>query len=361
MATSPNYAWAEPDNSSLVKNGAADIRTLGDAIDTSVWNIGYGQAGKNKVINSDFDVWQRGTSFTNPANLTYTADRIGIYFDGSGATRTVSQQANVGAIGVYSPTYFIRFAHSVAGTGASNNLWYTRLEDVSTYAGQTVTFSIYAKAAATTVLPQISVDQNFGSGGSASVTTVFATSVSVTTSWVRYSYSVAIPSITGKTVGANNYLGIEVRMPLNATFTLDFSQIQLEAGSKATPFQTASGGSPQAELAMCQRYYWRSTASAAYSRLTNSGYGQSATAITVPLVNPVEMRTQATTLDYGGTVGAYDGTNITTCTAVTLDSSSSPKISVIAGTVASGLTQYRPYGFIANNSSTAYIGLSAEL
>jgi len=28
MATSPNYAWAEPDNSSLVKNGAQDIRAL---------------------------------------------------------------------------------------------------------------------------------------------------------------------------------------------------------------------------------------------------------------------------------------------------------------------------------------------
>jgi len=100
MATTTNYGWAEPDNTSLVKNGAQDIRILGDAIDASVWNIGYGQAGKNKIINSDFDVWQRGTSFTNPANLTYTADRIGIYFDGSGATRTVSQQANVGAIGV---------------------------------------------------------------------------------------------------------------------------------------------------------------------------------------------------------------------------------------------------------------------
>jgi hypothetical protein len=34
MATSPNFGFPEPDNSSLVKNGAQDIRALGDAIDT---------------------------------------------------------------------------------------------------------------------------------------------------------------------------------------------------------------------------------------------------------------------------------------------------------------------------------------
>jgi len=75
MATSPNYAWAEPDNSSLVKNGASDIRTLGDAIDTSVWNVGFGQAGKNKIINGDFGIWQRGTTFTNLTAGAYSADR----------------------------------------------------------------------------------------------------------------------------------------------------------------------------------------------------------------------------------------------------------------------------------------------
>ena len=36
MATSPNYGWAEPDNTDLVKNGALAIRTLGNAIDTTM-------------------------------------------------------------------------------------------------------------------------------------------------------------------------------------------------------------------------------------------------------------------------------------------------------------------------------------
>jgi len=36
MATSPIYNWPEPDNTDLVKNGALAIRTMGDAIDTTM-------------------------------------------------------------------------------------------------------------------------------------------------------------------------------------------------------------------------------------------------------------------------------------------------------------------------------------
>lgn len=39
MATSPNYGWSEPDDTSFVKQGAAAMRTLGDAIDTTVKSI----------------------------------------------------------------------------------------------------------------------------------------------------------------------------------------------------------------------------------------------------------------------------------------------------------------------------------
>lgn len=39
MATSPNYGWSEPDDTSFVKNGAAAMRTLGNAIDSTVKSI----------------------------------------------------------------------------------------------------------------------------------------------------------------------------------------------------------------------------------------------------------------------------------------------------------------------------------
>jgi len=39
MATSTNYGWTEPDDTAFVKDGASAMRTLGNAIDTTVNKI----------------------------------------------------------------------------------------------------------------------------------------------------------------------------------------------------------------------------------------------------------------------------------------------------------------------------------
>lgn len=39
MATSPHYGWDEPNDSDYVKNGALAMRTLGDDIDSTVYQI----------------------------------------------------------------------------------------------------------------------------------------------------------------------------------------------------------------------------------------------------------------------------------------------------------------------------------
>lgn len=117
MATSTNYGWSEPDNTSLVKDGALAIRTLGDAIDTSLWNSGYGQAGKNKIINGDFGVWQRGTSFTNPASSAniYTADRWVLDFANANPTSaSITQQTftpGAAPVAGYEGRFFCSFNH----------------------------------------------------------------------------------------------------------------------------------------------------------------------------------------------------------------------------------------------------------
>lgn len=258
MATTTNYGWAEPDNTSLVKNGAQDIRILGDSIDASVWNIGYGQAGKNKIINGDFGIWQRGTSFTATG---YTADRFFVQ-PASGQTVACSRQSftpGAAPVAGYENPFFYRFALSGTPSGA---YWLNqKIEDVRTFAGQPVTLSFWAKASSATSALQVVINQNFGSGGSSEVTALPNTNYSLTTSWQRFTFTATFPSISGKTIGTNSFL--DVRFAFGSTtinsINVDYWGMQVEYGSKATPFQTASGGSIEGELAMCQRYYQRWT------------------------------------------------------------------------------------------------------
>jgi hypothetical protein len=304
MATSPNYGWLEPDNTDLVKNGALAIRTLGNAIDTTMAtmtpkstytakgsiaaatgastpaNLSVGNngetlvadsststglryqgnyaAGKNKFLNADFKIWQRGSSFTGFSSGQFFADRFSCNFNGSGATRTVSQQTFTPAtapVAGYEGQYFLRYAQSVAGTGGGYNQLKTWIEDVrSVTPNTTYTLSFWAKAAAAKNVDVI-VGQSFGSGGSGDVETTIQASQALTTSWVRYSYTFTVPSISGKTVGTGSYAFVYLGLPNNDTFTIDTWGWQLEQANTATAFQTATG-TISGELGACQRYYY---------------------------------------------------------------------------------------------------------
>ena len=105
-------------------------------------------------------------------------------------------------------------------------------------------------------MPYIFLRQSFGTGGSPSVnvTTILVTSQAITTSWAKYTYTVTLPSVSGKTLGTDNNdcLIVMLLMPVNTTFTFDLAQVQLEAGPVATPFERRPVGT---ELALCERYY----------------------------------------------------------------------------------------------------------
>jgi hypothetical protein len=361
MALSPNYSWAEPDNSSLVKNGAQDIRALGDAIDTSVWNIGFGQAGKNKIINGDFGIWQRGTTFNSIATGTYTADRwSGAFING---TCNVTQQAftaGTAPVAGYESQYFLRFARtSTAGTADFFN---QKIEDVRTFAGQTATISFWAKcstASANGIIFYLS--QNFGSGGSSAIDISPSTTTgSVTTSWTRYSASFTVPSIAGKTIGASNFLAMVFQFPTaHGNVSFDIWGVQVEYGSKATPFETATG-TIQGELGACQFYYERVGGTDVYATF-GTGIGQSATAVRIITPYKVTKRVTPTAIDFS-TLQVNDGTTIIAVTSVTLAASSINKdFGALDVVVASGGTQYRPYVLGSNNSASAFLGFSAEL
>jgi hypothetical protein len=57
MATTTNFNWTTPDDTALVKDGAAAIRTLGSSIDTSFVDLKGGTTGQvlSKASNTDLD------------------------------------------------------------------------------------------------------------------------------------------------------------------------------------------------------------------------------------------------------------------------------------------------------------------
>jgi hypothetical protein len=319
-------------------------------------------AGKNAIINSDFGIWQRGTSFTTGS--AYTADRFQMEFDGSGATNTVSQQTftpGTAPVSGYEGKYFLRYNRSAAGTSNTYNQLVQKIEDVRKFAGQTATLSFWAKADSARSVT-VGGYQVYGTGGSPSGATSngFSGTASVTTSWQRFSFTASVPSISGKTLGTNNdsYLSIILAMPTAATFTVDIWGVQLEAGSVATPFITATG-TVQGELAACQRYYWRNTADGAYT-VMGTGAAESATAVIISVPVPTQMRVLPSVVEASNLAVFLGVTPTTPSSIVSNPGESGRNFPSVTCTITGGVTGSF-YRLMANNNSSAYLGLSAEL
>ena len=225
---------------------------------------------RNRIINGNMDIAQRGTSFTNPASGAYTLDRWLVTYDGSGASRTVAQMAfPVGSVEADEAVNYLLFSQTAAGSGGTYNGITQRIEGVRSLAGKQVTVSFYAKFGAANTLPSVLLRQNFGSGGSASVDTVVMTSQAVTTGFVRYYATVTLPSISGKTVGAGDFLELQVLLPVNQTFAFAISGVQVEVGPQVTPVEMRPVG---VELALCQRYYSTTAGTISTYGVTGSTY-----------------------------------------------------------------------------------------
>lgn len=81
MANTPSFNWETPDDTDLVKDGAAAIRTLGNAIDSSMTDLKGGTTGQvlSKASNTDMDftwVAQDDSNAIQNALLTTTGDTI---------------------------------------------------------------------------------------------------------------------------------------------------------------------------------------------------------------------------------------------------------------------------------------------
>ena len=311
---------------------------------------------KNLIINGGFDVWQRGTSFTNNNSVLFAADRYATFSNGASTT---SQQAfTLGQTDVASnPQYYLRWDVS---TYASGDRVYQRIEDVITTSGQSVTLSYWAKAeTATTMVPQAT--QAFGSGGSTAVTTAID-SVALTTSWQKFTRTFTLPSVSGKTIGAGSFLEVGLlRFTTSYTGYVDIANVQLELGSVATDFEHRSYGEI---LADCQRYFQK-VASGADVTGSSLGIGANyaSTQMHVIIDLPITMRVKPSVAIATGTgyyifyrAGAGDLHN-----GYTYDSGSSAsnRIELYNSTNMAGSVGHA--GMVRCNNTNALITADAEL
>jgi len=201
---------------------------------------------KNRIINGDMRVAQRGTS--GAASTGYTLDRWLIAYTGTAPTWAQASGTMVNG----------QTANLLQITGASGNTWVLtaqRIEAANSkdLAGQTVTVSyeIYQTTGSamslTTSLYYANSTDNFSGG-----TTLISNSA------VQSIPSGAITKVTATfSIPSAATTGIELRpisqLPaLGAGQVIQIGNVQLEKGSTATSFDYRPYGT---ELALCQRYY----------------------------------------------------------------------------------------------------------
>ena len=211
-------------------------------------------AGKNAIINGAFDIWQRGTSGTIAAGSYVAADRWYTYRSVAGSTFSRQTASLTGF------QYLGRIARDSGNTSTANISCGQSIESVNSipFAGQTVTFSFWARAGANfsatsnilrvRFLSSTTTDQNIVLYGG---TTVIDQNVTLTTSWQRFTYTASVGS-TAVTLG--NVFSYDPTGTAGANDYFEVTGVQAELGSVATAFSRA-GGTLQGELAACQRYF----------------------------------------------------------------------------------------------------------
>jgi hypothetical protein len=307
-------------------------------------------AGKNFAINGGFDIWQRGTS---SGATGYLADR---WTSSIAGTTTVSQETSdlPTAIGVQ---YGIKYVTSAASSYAQ---FYQALETatVKPMRGQVVTISAWVKLTGGYAGSLVcNMDYSTTTDAAASQTTnvasaAFGNAVDAAT-WVRKSLTFTVPSTA---VGLR--IGLIPDTAQASGVTVRVTGVQLELGSVPTTFSRA-GGTIQGELAACQRYYYRNSATANNTTM-GLGFASSSTNVMGIIQFPVMMRTAPTSIDFS-TIQCNDSSTGTAVSAVAFSGVEYGTLLATVNFTTSGMTTYRPTKIISNGSTAGYLGFSAEL
>lgn len=194
----------------IVRNPQFFYSILGDSFST---------LGLNEQI---FDDWQ---FVRNNTNATITIETVDFPLG----------QTDVPG----SPVKYLRYTCTNTGAGNENIKYISQgYTSVRTLANQTISFSFYAKSSTSSTV-SVELQQFFGTGGSpsASVNTAVLTAA-LTNVWTRYTASITLPNINGKTLGSNgdDCLKLLINLPLNSVATVDTVNCQLQNSDEITDF-----------------------------------------------------------------------------------------------------------------------------
>ena len=147
--------------------------------------------------------------------------------------------------------------------------------------------------------------------------------------------------------GATNLVGTS-----GATWFI--TGVQLEKGSTATSFDYRPYPT---EMALCQRYYWRTGGSqfggAFMPSLLGVGVGTGASAVSLTIQNPVRFRVGASSITLGGSAVTYTPAPASVTTALTIDRATFDQTMMfIAGT---GIVLGTAYRIVGNADATTFI------
>jgi len=132
MATSPIYGWLEPDNTDLVKNGALAIRTLGNAIDTTMATM-----TPKSIVDAKGDLIAASANDT-PARLAVGTNGQTIVADSTAATGLkYTNSAPLGGLNNLGSTLVSGSTTTITGLGGYSSINLLFFE-ISATAGATI-------------------------------------------------------------------------------------------------------------------------------------------------------------------------------------------------------------------------------
>jgi len=359
-----NFAGTQIETSRIESNGTA---TFAGDIQSTSQNGGQLAGFRNFIINGDFRIWQRGTSFTSLAPFTslsrYSADQCLVYLSGF-TTGDSLDQATI------TPTFGINTAFESNVAGGTTFLTLpieldAEGETTPFIEGETYTLSYYANKDDINLASIAGMNyKNIGEGGNTGTAWTQPNQgirEDVGSGWYRYSQQFVC-----QPCNANARMAFVSR---SISDGVQITGFQLERGPVATPFEHRPIGT---ELALCQRYFRKYTATNngysgifTHTPVNTSGTGGSETAWNCYIGILGEMRIPNPSTSFGGgNTTRFDLKARNGGAAVAVDSIAcadfSKGIFYITTTTAtdpSTKPQLRGNG----SSSTGWFGLSAEL